>query len=203
MRRITLACALLALNQLLQGCAPAVVAGSAVAAGAVVSDRRAAAVVLQDQRIEMKANDMIYSDEQIGGKVHINVISYNQSVLLTGEAPTAELSQQVEQIVRSIDKVKNVYNQIGIQAISTAESRFNDTWLTSSIKGWLLRSTNLDLGKVKIITERGDVFLMGLVTEEEATIAADIASRVDGVKQVNKVFEYVPASSINKADSKK
>lgn len=203
MRRITLACALLALTQLLQGCAPAVVAGSAVAAGAVVSDRRAAAVVLQDQRIEMKANDMIYSDEQIGGKVHINVISYNQSVLLTGEAPTAELSQQVEQIVRSIDKVKNVYNQIGIQAISTAESRFNDTWLTSSIKGWLLRSTNLDLGKVKIITERGDVFLMGLVTEEEATIAADIASRVDGVKQVNKVFEYVPASSINKADSKK
>lgn len=196
MRRITLACTLIVLSQLLQGCTPAVVAGSAVAASAVASDRRAASVVLIDKGIEMRANDSLYSHVQIGNKIHVTVTSFNQNVLLTGEAPSEEIRQQVEEMVRNIDRVKTIYNQISIEPNSSADSRLNDTWLNSSIKGWILRSTNLDLGKFKIVTERGNVYLMGLVTEEEASTAADIASRVDGVKQVVKVFEYISPDAV-------
>lgn len=204
MRRITLACTLVVLSQLLQGCNPAVVAGSAVAASAVASDRRPASVVLSDKGIEMRANDTLYSHVDIGGKIHVNINSFNQSVLLTGEAPSEEIRQQVEAMVRNIDGVKTIYNQIVVQPNSSADSRLNDVFLNSSIKGWILRRTNLDLGKLKIVTEHGNVYLMGLVTEEEANTAADIASRVEGVKEVIKVFEYISPDAVKpKAADKK
>lgn len=199
MRSIFITALIIASSQLIQGCAPAVVAGAATAGAVAGSDRRTTATVLDDQKIEMKANDKIYSNKEIGGQVHVNITSFNHTVLMTGETPTEDLRNQVEAIVRGTDKVKEVYNEISVEPSSEIDSRLRDAYLTTSVKGWMLRSSNLDLTKIKVITERSNVYLMGIVTEEEADTASDLASRVEGVKKVTKVFDYLGATATKPA----
>lgn len=199
MRSILITALLIASSLLIQGCAPAVVAGAATAGAVAGSDRRTTAVVLDDQKIEMKANDKIYSNKEIGGQVHVNITSFNHIVLMTGETPTEDLRNQVEAIVRGTDKVKEVFNEISVEPSSEIDSRLRDAYLTTSVKGWMLRSSNLDLTKIKVITERSNVYLMGIVTEEEADTASDLASRVEGVKKVTKVFDYLGATATKPA----
>ncbi len=180
---------LFAILPLLQGCPAAFFAG-AVATGAVAYDRRTAGTVLDDQLIELKAMNRFYADEELSRKAHIGVVSYNNIVLLTGEAPTEELKRRAEAIVRSIPKVRGVHNEIRIAAPSSLAARSADAMITAKVKAEMV-AKGFDALRVKVVTSNGTVYLMGLVTHEEAEKATEIARQVGGVQKVVKLFEYI------------
>lgn len=179
---------------LLGGCAAALVgAGAAAGVGgvAVAQDRRSAGTMLDDEIIEDKALDALYSDHELWNKAHINVTSYDHIVLLTGEAPTPELKAQAAALVQPIPKVREVHNEIEVSAPSSLLTRSSDTWITSKVKSSLIASNDVSANHVKVVTEDGVVYLMGLVTPAEAKAATDIARQVGGVQRVVTLFEYV------------
>jgi osmotically-inducible protein OsmY len=177
---------------LLTGCAaPVIVAGGAAASTA--EDERSTATVIDDGLIEAKAKDAIYNDSAMAKKIHVNVTSYNRVVLLTGETLNKELRDRVVDIVRRLDGVRRVHNEIRVADLTGFQSRANDTWLTSKIRAQMIARKGFDSSSVKITTENGTVFLMGLVTRAQGKVAADIARNVEGVKRVVKIFEYLGA----------
>lgn len=190
MRQLLVASIIIASLTSLQGCAPAVVVGAATTA-VIVNDRRTTEAFLQDQTIKFRSNDAIYSNKEIGTQVHINVISYDQQVLLTGEAPTAPIREQVEAIVASIPGVDKIHNEIKVQPNSRFESRNNDAMITAKVKGRILRNSSVDPSKIKVVTEHAEVYLLGIVTKEEAAASIKIAQQVDGVKRVIRVFKII------------
>lgn len=175
----------------LSGCTPAVVVGAAATGAVMVDDRRTSEAFLQDQTIKFRSNDAIYSNQEIGTQVHINVLPYNQRVLLTGEAPTGPIRDQVESIVSGIPGVKSVFNEIKVMPRSRFEDRNRDAMITAKVKGSILRNSNVDATKIKVATEHAEVYLLGIVTEQEASTAVDIARKIEGVKRVVRVFEII------------
>ena len=182
-------CLLLALNNILWGCAPVVVAGGATGA-AVAYDRRTTGTIIEDQAIETKAWTAFWEDKEIRDNAHINVTSYNTIVLVTGEAPNEDLRKRIIDIVSNIEKVSHVYDELTIAAPSSYVSRYSDSVLTTKVKTKLLTLDNFDGTRVKVVTEKGIVYLMGLVTREEADRVTDPASKVGGVQKVVKLFQY-------------
>lgn len=177
--------------QLVTGCAPGVVAGAATATALVANDRRSADVVFQDQLIETKANDAIYGHEVLGRTVHVNVTSYNKRVLLTGEVPQEAMRDQIEALVAANTNVKSVHNEIIVGPNSPLDSRNRDGMITANVKTNILRRTKVDPTKIKVVTEQGNVYLMGIVTADESTQVTELARNIEGVAQVTKVFEYI------------
>ncbi len=175
---------------LLQGCAPIVVGGAVATGAAVAHDRRTTGTVIEDQAIELKIKKAILEDKSLAGKTHINVTSFNNYVLLTGEAPTEELRQKAYQIAKRTPKVSHVFNEITIAAPSSLTARSSDTLLTANVKSRLLADKNVDGTRIKVVTEAGVVYLMGIVTRGEGNRAALIASKVSGVQKVVKLFQY-------------
>ena len=178
----------------LQGCTPVVVGGTAVATAEVVHDRRTAGTVIEDQAIELKAYRAIRKDKELASQSHISVTSYNMNVLLTGETPTEELRQRAAEIVRRIPRVRRVYNELAVAGPSSLTSRSNDALITAKVKLALFNIKGLegfDPTRVKVVTERGNVYLMGLLTHREADAVAEAARRVSGVQRVIKLFEYI------------
>ena len=173
----------------MQGCA-AVVAGGATSAVAVAYDPRTTGTIVDDQAIELKAATSFMNDPAINESAHINVTSYNNVVLLTGETPTTELRERVVQIVKDIPKVQHVYDELIIAAPSSLVSRSSDSLITSKVKTRLLTTENLDGTKVKVVTENGVVYLMGILGREEADIATNATRQVGGVQKVVKLFQY-------------
>jgi len=182
-------CLLVAITNILEGCAPAVVAGGATGA-AVAHDSRTTGTVIEDQAIESKAWKTFLSDKEINDNAHINVTSYNTIVLVTGEAPNAELKERIINIVRNIQKVSHVYDEITIAAPSSYVSRSSDSVITSKVKTKLLAMENFDGTRVKVVTEKGFVYLMGLLSHEESDRVTDVARKVGGVQKVVKLFQY-------------
>lgn len=176
---------------LLQGCVPAVVVGAGAATAVVVSDRRQPEVILGDKRIEYTGSSRI--GDAWGGKAHINISSYNYTVLLTGEAPTPEAKAAIEKIASEIPQVRNVVNEIEVSGNSSATSRSSDTFITASVKANLISGSKgkFEPDQVKVVTERGVVYLLGLVTREEADAITDVARTTSGVMKVVRVFEYI------------
>ena len=176
---------------LLSGCAAALFGG--VAAGAsTVHDRRTAGTVIEDQAIELKILSYIVGDAVLNQSSHINVTSYNQVVLLSGEAANQEFRNRAEILARSTDQVRRVENEIVIAPNSPLGVRSNDTWLTTKVKGSMVGIQGLpgfDPTRVKVVTERGIVYLFGLLSAEEADIVTETARRVRGVQKVVKLFE--------------
>lgn len=172
------------------GCAGAVIAGGAAGASAA-HDRRTVGTVVSDQEIEIKAIAARKEDPIFEGS-HINVISFNGVVLLTGEAPTAEVRQRMEEKVRAIRDVRKVYNEITIAAPSAFASHASDAWITTKAKASLfkVKLEHFDPTRVKVHTENGTVYLMGLVTRAEADAVVDQVRQISGVQRVVKVFEY-------------
>ncbi|MCC6715553.1 MAG: BON domain-containing protein [Gammaproteobacteria bacterium] len=152
---------------------------------------RTTGTVIEDQSIEMKALRRLYDDAAVYERTHINVTSYNTVVLVTGEAPTEELRKRAIGIVRGVEKVGKVYDEITIAAPSALTSRTSDTLLTGKVKAQLFGSKKLDATRVKVVTEKGVVYLMGLVPRAQGDAAAEVARRVSGVQRVVKLFEYV------------
>lgn len=174
----------------LHGCAAAVVTTGATGAAAAY-DRRTAGTLLEDQSIELKAGNAFFEDKEIKDNTHVNVTSYNQVVLLTGEAPTEELIQKIVKIVQDIPKVKHVYNELTLAAPSALSSRSSDSLITAKVKTSLLTNEKTEGLRVKIVTENGVVYLMGLVTREEAEPITEVARQVGGVQKVVKLFQYI------------
>jgi len=157
-------------------------------------DRRSSEVQLKDERIEINAGIELNSHDDTRSQCHFNVTSYNGTVLVTGEAPTDALRNKIISIVRTIKGVKSVHNEIKIAEPSSFSSRSNDTLITAKIKASLSDIKNLpgfDSTRVKVITERGIVYLLGLVHKQEANVATEIARRESGVIQVVKIFEFI------------
>ena len=173
------------------GCvAPVLVAGAAGGAS-VAHDKRSNQAMLDDEVIEAKAKDAIYKDPAMAKRIHINVTSFNRVVLLTGEALSRATRDKAVNIVRNLDKVRRVYNEIRIADLTSFSSRTGDSWITSKVKTKMLTTKGFDATRVKVVTEDGTVFLMGLVTKAIGNQAANIARNISGVKRVVKVFEYL------------
>lgn len=172
----------------LTGCLPAVVGGAA-AGGVMAADRRTSGIYIEDQGIEIKAEKNI--KDQLGDKIHVNVTSYNRNVLITGEADDEATKAKAEAIVKAVDNVKHVTNELAIDMKSTISNRNNDAYVTSKVKARMLKEGRFPANYVKVVTESSVVYLMGLVTKQEAEDAVEIASGTDGVYRVVKVFEYI------------
>lgn len=175
---------------LLQGCAPAVVGGAATGAS-VAYDRRTTGTVIDDQGIEFKAAYALFNNKEIYDQSHINVTSYNGIVLLTGETPSESLKQKVTEEVKKIPKVRRIHNELAIAAPSALPSRSSDGWITSKVKAKMTTDERIDPFHVKVVTERGIVYLMGMISRAEADRAVNLVKNTAGVQRVVKVFEYI------------
>ena len=181
--------ALIATAAALSSCVPVMVAGGVAAGAAIATDRRTTGAQLDDEVIEDKT--ALALKERFKGDFHINVTSYNGIVLLTGEVPAESAKADVEQLVRSTPKVRAVQDELVVGPVTDLSSRSNDTLITSKVKARFVEENKFQINHVKVVTERGVVYLMGVVTREEGAAAAQIASTTEGVQRVVKVFEYV------------
>jgi len=186
---IRLIAVIFALSPILQSCAPILI-GAGVGAGVMMADdRRTNAAILEDQTIEIKIRSRI--EEKYGEQVHANITSFNRFVLLTGEAPTEEIKQDLSIVALEVQNVRNVQNEVIVAGNSSFTSRSSDSLLTSLVKGRLTQNDNVSANHVKVVTENSTVFLMGLVTRAEAESAAQTAATSNGAQRVVKVFEYI------------
>lgn len=178
---------------LLSGCAAAVV-GAGAAAGTtatIAHDRRTTGTFIEDQAIELKAVKSFFFDKEINDSSHINVTSYNTVVLITGETPSKDIRQRIVNIVKTTPKVTHVYDELTIAAPSSWTSRASDSLITSKVKTKLLTLKNFDGTRVKVVTEKGVVYLMGLLTRAESDVATRETQQTGGVQKVVKLFQYV------------
>ena len=166
------------------------VAAVGMGAGALlISDRRASETYVTDEGIELRANNRLR--ENYGSKEHVNVTSYNRMVLLTGEASSAEAKASIEKLISGVPNVKSIANELAIAGASSLGGRSNDTYLTSKVKARFVDAKQFSAHHVKVVTEAGVVFLLGIVTQTEADAAADIARTTGGVQKVVRVFEII------------
>ena len=183
--------AVLGLAPQLQGCVEMAVVGAGAAALAA-DDRRSIGAQTEDKDIDLRGESRV--NDRFGNKVHINITSYNRNVLLTGEAPDAGTKAQIERIVRELPNVRGVVNEIQIAGVSSYSARGNDSYLTSKVKARFIDNGGVfSANQVKVVTENGVVYLLGLVTRKEAEAAVEIARTTGGVQKVVRVFEYIEA----------
>ena len=164
--------------------------GGSAAAGYSTLDRRTTGTIIEDQAIEIKAYRAIAADKELDEQTHINITSYNTAVLVTGESPVDEMRQKIVSIVSAVDKVKHVYNEITIAAPSSMVSRSSDVYITTKVKAKLFADKILSGLVIKVNTEKGVVYLMGIVSQKEAENATNIARETGGVQKVVKLFKY-------------
>lgn len=172
----------------LTGCAP-IAAGGAVTGAVITNDKRTAGTVLEDQNVENKASNILAADGQIAAQAHINVTSFNLKVLVTGEAPTAELKQRIAEYVSRIAKVQHVYDEVRVASPSGSAARANDTLLTTKVKTKLVSIRDISALDIKVVTENKVVYLMGLLDTATGDAVAEAVASVGGIDKVVKLFE--------------
>jgi osmotically-inducible protein OsmY len=175
---------------LLAGC-PVVLLGGAGTAISAIEDRRTSGTVLDDDSIETQARRALR--ERYGDNTHVNVTSFNRSVLVTGEVPEEARRAEIEKIAQGIGNVRGVTNDLQVSAPSSLGARANDSLITTKVKGRLLDSNKVNPIHVKVVTEAGVVYLLGIVTDQEATEAVNVARTTGGVIKVVRIFELCRA----------
>ena len=183
--KLILTCTLLAL---LQGCAAAVVAGGATAVTSA-NDRRTLGAQIDDKNAVLKAQRALADDALTAEGSNINVTSYNGVLLLTGQTRSEQIRQQAQALVSKIDGVRDVQNQIRLGNNTAMTTRTRDGWISTKVKSQLLADEQVSGLNIKVVTENAEVFLMGIVSAQEAAKAVDIARHVDGVARVVQAFE--------------
>jgi len=173
---------------LLGGCAAVVVGAGGAAAYGALEDRRTAGSQLEDESNELRAVNRIA--ERFGDSVHVNVTSYNRALLLTGEVPDARAREEIEKIAAALPNARSVANELEVAGAASLGARTNDSLITSKVKVRLLDAKRFNPLHVKVVTEAGVVYLMGIVTEQEANDAVEVARTTGGVRKVVKIFEY-------------
>lgn len=171
------------------GCAPLLIGGAMVGGVNVATDRRTSGTQLEDESIEIKAGARIR--EQIGDKAHINVNSYNRVALITGEANSEETRARVEALVSGVENVQRVMNEVAVGPSSSLTGRSNDVIIQGRIKAKLIDARDLISNAFYIVVERGNVYLLGRVSEREANRATEIARQVSGVRKVIRAFDII------------
>jgi osmotically-inducible protein OsmY len=189
-----------ATSALTTACAPLLI-GAAVGSGALLyTDRRTSGAQLEDQAIEFKAGPRL--KEALGERAHLNVTSYNRLVLITGEVGTEADREAAEKAIAGIDNVRSTVNEAAVMGLSSLTSRSNDALLTSKVKASFIDDGNIQANAIKVVTERSVVYLLGRVTEKEATKAADIARGVSGVQKVVRVFETISDAELKALEAR-
>lgn len=172
----------------LQGCFPVVAAGAGVSA-MMAADRRSSGAYVEDEGLEWKVGKRI--DERFGDRAHVSVTSFNRVVLLTGEIADEAARAELDRIAAGVPNVRGVTNEVQVAGVSSLTSRGNDTVVTSKVKARFVDANSFGANHVKVVTEAGTVYLMGLVTRGEADKATEIARTTSGVRKVVRVFEYI------------
>lgn len=193
--RLTALLSALAATSALSACAPLLLGGAFVGGGLVAIDRRSSGAQLDDQSIEIKGSGRV--KDAIGNRGNVAVTSYNRIVLLTGSVPNEDDKAAAERTVSAIENVKSVVNELVIGPGASFSTHSSDGLITAKVKASLVDAKDLQANAFKVVTERGVVYLMGRVTEREATRAAEIARGVSGVLKVVKVFEIVSEAELN------
>lgn len=178
----------LALGSALSACAPVLVGGTVMTA-LVATDRRTSGAQLEDEGIELRAQSRLR--EAFGDRVHVNITSYNRRVLITGEVPTAQDQQRVEQLVSRVENVKGVVNELAVLGNTTLTQRSTDTLVTGRVRAGMVDAKDLYASAFKVVTERGTTYLMGRVTQREADRATEVARSTSGVQKVVRLFEII------------
>jgi len=178
----------LALSSLLAACVPVIVAGAAGGAALVATDRRTAGAQVDDEGIELKV--VTQAENLYGDRAHVNVTSYNGLVLLTGEVPDQGAWASMGNFAKAQQKVKSVQNELVVGPPTNLSQRSNDTYITSKVKARFVEANRFPPNAVKVVTERGVIYLMGIVSKAEGDNAGETAATTDGVSKVVKVFEY-------------
>ncbi|MEY4763748.1 MAG: hypothetical protein RI907_421 [Pseudomonadota bacterium] len=177
----------------LQGCVP-VVLGSAVGGAFVATDRRTSGTQLEDQGIELKGESRVR--DALGDRGHVNVNSYSRTALLTGEVPNEADKVAAEQAVARVENVKAVINELSVSFSSSLSSRSNDVLLAGKVRATLVDAKDLMSNAFKIVVERGEVYLMGMVTQREADRAAELTAGIKGVRRVVKVMDIISEEAL-------
>ena len=172
----------------LSACAPVMLAGFAGTA-LVASDRRTSGAQLEDETIELRGSARIR--DALGERAHVNITSYNRQVLLSGEVATERDKQIVEGLLEKLENVKSVVNELSIMQPASLSSRSNDLLLSAKVKASLVDSRDLFANAFKVVTERGTVYVMGRVTQREATSATNVIRNVNGVNKVVRLFDII------------
>lgn len=179
----------------LSACAPLIV-GGAVMTGVVATDRRTTGTQVEDESIEIKVASAVR--KEMGDRIHLNVTSYNRQVLLTGEVRTAADKERAEKLAQSQENVKAVVNDLAVMPVSSLTERSKDTVITGRVKAAFVDAKDLQVGAIKVVTERGIVYLMGRVSPREAKRATDIARGMSGVTKVVRVFEEISEQELQR-----
>lgn len=176
---------------MLQGCVGAVVVGTAAVATKTATDPRTIGTQVDDGTLEARVANALAKDQQLKKEARIVSTAYQGKVLLTGQAPTPELAERAKQIAMGVDGATEVYNEIRQGKPVSLGRASMDTWITTKIRSQLLASDAVKSSNIKVTTENGGVFLLGLVTNAEGKAAAEVASKVNGVKHVTTAFTYL------------
>jgi len=174
----------------LAGCAAAVVGGAAAAGGVVATDRRSSATQLADQGIELRASSRV--NDALGDKRgHINITSYYRKVLVSGEVGTPDERQRAGAAVAGTPDVVSVINELAVMPDSSLKQRSEDTLITGRVKAKLIDANGVPSNSIKVVTERGTVYLMGRLTEREEALATEVARTTPGVQRVVRIIDRI------------
>ena len=187
-------------SALLSGCGALLVGGVIVGSAMVATDRRTTGAQVDDETIEVKSSSRM--SETFGDKARVETTSYNRMVLLTGEVPTVDDKTKAEQVAARVPNVGSVVNEISVGPLNTFGERSKDTYITTKVKTSLVDAKDLFANSIKVTTHRGVVYLMGRVTEREATRASEVARGVGGVVKVVRVFEVISESELAQTQPK-
>jgi osmotically-inducible protein OsmY len=163
----------------------------AVGGAMVVNDERSLKTQLDDTNADFRISSALGAEDDLKNQTNITGVSMNGNVLMIGQAPNSMLRDKAIRLVKELQLGGKIHNQIRIGNPTSFTTRSNDTWITTKVKGRMLNDKNLDVTKIKVITENGEVFLLGLVEREQADLAVEIARNTAGVRKVIKVFDYV------------
>ena len=188
--RLSLLALILTVAFLISGCGIILVTTAAVSAIDVIRDRREIGTVWDDNKMELSLRQSISKNEQIDNS-NVSVTAFNGIALLTGEVPDQRAIDQILDLAKSHPDASQVINRIELAGKTNLNSRANDSWITGRVKTAMLTSRTIDATKIKVVTERANVYLMGLVSRSEAEAAVAITRSVPGVVRVIKVFEYL------------
>ena len=178
----------------LTGCFPLLLGGAMVGGTAVYTDRRTSATQLEDEAIELKASNRV--SKELGERARVSVVSYNRLVLLTGVVSGEADRAVVGRLVSGVDNVRSIVNEVTVVSAQPTNTIASDALVTSKVKASLVDSKDIFAQSVKVVTERGTVYLMGRVTEREANRATEIARGISGVDKVVRVFEVISEAEL-------
>lgn len=182
---------------MLQGCLPMLAAGASGSAMAAF-DRRSLGTQTDDETIEWKASARV--SEKFSDNAHVNFVSFNRKVLISGEVPSAEARVEIEQIVAGVPQVQGVYNELTVGPVTSFSTRSSDSYITTRVKGRFVDSGKVNSAHIKVVTEASIVYLLGLVTQPEADAAITVARTTSGVKKVVTLLEIISPEQARELD---